>query len=113
MATELKGKWDAPQEVDRATLAFPAVIGHLLPGYAEVPEEFKGWRGNEYVDAVDSWFFKGMAKADWKAKPGIDAEKAWRHLSACMGSFAPKHEHKIAGVAYLMSLWFEKAQVTP
>jgi hypothetical protein len=25
-----------------------------------------------------------------------------------MRSFEPKHEHKIEGVAYLMSQWFEK-----
>lgn len=37
----------------------------------------------------------------------IGTQKVHRHISACLGSYEPKHEHKIAGVAYLLSLWFE------
>jgi hypothetical protein len=40
----------------------------------------------------------------------IMAEARGWHLKAIMGSFQPKHEHKTAGVAYLMSLWFEAVQ---
>ena len=40
-------------------------------------------------------------------KQGISLSLALRHLGACLSSWEPKHEHKTAGVAYLMSLWFE------
>jgi hypothetical protein len=41
-------------------------------------------------------------------KEGIDRSVAMRHLKCIMSSWEPQHEHKTAGVAYLMSLWFEK-----
>jgi hypothetical protein len=40
-------------------------------------------------------------------------DNAFRALQACLGSFAPKHEHKIAGVAYLLSEWCEPAPDAP
>ena len=38
----------------------------------------------------------------------IDPEAVNRHTRACLRSFEPRHEHKIAGVAYLLSLWFRE-----
>jgi len=38
--------------------------------------------------------------------PKIDSQLAWRHIMTCLKSFEPKHEHKMAGVGYLLSLWF-------
>jgi len=43
-----------------------------------------------------------------KSKPGIDRKAAIRHIKAIMASYAPKHEHKEAGCAYLFALWFEQ-----
>ena len=40
-------------------------------------------------------------------KEEFDKNEVWRHLKACMGSFQPAHEHKVAGVGYLMSLWLK------
>jgi hypothetical protein len=42
-------------------------------------------------------------------REGVDAKAAWRHCAALLRSFEPKHEHKEAGVAYLMSQYFESA----
>lgn len=78
----------------------------LLPKYEEIPDEFKGFRG-VWSDLTERWFFEGINGEILREKSGIDREAALRHLDACMRSFAPKHEHKIAGVAYLMSQWFE------
>lgn len=96
-----------PQPVSNVMLAFPADVSDLLPDYAGVPEEFKGYGGNPWVKLTEEWFYKGL-DGDLIAKDGVDATAAGRHIAACLGSFQPKHEHKIAGVAYLMSLWFER-----
>lgn len=105
--------WTKPAEVDDITLAFPAsVVGTLLPPMAEIPEMFHEWRpadpdARRWTDLADTWFALGL-NGYFVPKEGIDSEAARRHLRAVMGSFEPKHEHKIAGVAWLMSLWFER-----
>ena len=40
------------------------------------------------------------------AVKGVDFKQAHAHISVILGSFEPKHEHKIAGCAYLESMWF-------
>ena len=96
-----------PQAVSDITIAFPAhVVGKLLPFWNEIPEEFREEQ-DQYSRHVYRWFYHGIDKRQWKPRDGIDPEIAWRHLQACMGSFEPKHEHKIAGVAWLMSQWFD------
>ena len=106
MATAQHGPWRAPQDVTDLDIAFPTSVDHLLPDYAAVPAEFKGFRDEPHVEFVEHWFFHGADVKRLSPKPGIDASKAIRHLRVCMGSWEPKHEHKIAGVAYLLSLWF-------
>src|SRR5580704_11065350 len=101
-----------PQKIDTATLAFPtAVEGTLLPAWADIPDEFRGDRGrsNPWCSVVMEWFNNGLNPVRFKAKDGIDSNDAWRHLGACLKSRQPKHEHKVAGVAYLMSQWFDMA----
>lgn len=51
--------------------------------------------------------FEGINGYGVVPKEGVDPDKAMRHLAACMRSFEPKHEHKMAGVACLMATWFE------
>lgn len=99
--------WAKPTGVDAATRAFPAsVMGSLLPDMDDIPEEFKRQDGTPWNELASKWFFAGLKKAP-VFKPGIDASAAMGHLKACLGSYEPKHEHKEAGVAYLMSLWCE------
>lgn len=38
-------------------------------------------------------------------------EQAYRVLGATLRSFAPKHEHKMAAVAYMMSCWFTSVKI--
>lgn len=97
-----------PVEISDVLLAFPAhVVGSLLPKWEDMPEEFRRER-SEWCTLVNDWFHCGL-KDDKvpKVKPEFDEMLVWRHLKACMGSFEPAHEHKVAGVAYLMSLWMQ------
>lgn len=100
-----------PQEID-AKVAFRD-ISHLMPAYDEIPEEFKGvYSKNKFVKWAAKWFFQGLKKEEIpEAKEGIDKNKALRHLAVIQRSFAPKHEHKGAAVAYLASLWFEEPNI--
>lgn len=101
-------KWK-PLEVTVADIAFgPPNIEQMLPPYNEIPDKFKQmyepW--NKFWSKI---FFEG-GDASWiEAVDGIDREQALQHLQAVLGSFAPSHERKIAGIAYLSSLWFKKS----
>lgn len=94
-----------PVQVSSIDMAFGGKAMELLPPYKEIPEEFK--RGSHPASKFASdWFFKGLS-AKPKAKPGIDLDLALCNIQACLTDFAPKHEHKIAGAAYLSNLWFD------
>lgn len=97
---------DQPVPVDDVFLAFPASVVHLLmPAYADIPDEYKR-DSHPAVEFQQKWFFSGL-KADEvpKAKPGVDLNTALRHLRCIQGSYEPKHEHKMAAVAYLADKW--------
>lgn len=81
----------------------------LLPKWEDIPEPFRR-KINEakpYCDFMSQWFFNGADSRCLVAREGVDEAKAARHIAACLCSFAPKHEHKISGCAYLLSQWFE------
>lgn len=104
MTEEAGNQWEKPKEVDDVELAFPAsVIGTLMPYEEEIPDEFEKDKNpwNHYVSML---FFKGGNLPE--PKPGVDKKKAARHLKACLSSFEPKHEHKIAACAWLASMWY-------
>jgi len=86
--------------------AFPATVKHLMPPYDEIPSEFKQFR-NKWVLIFQDFFYFGAKNIQWKAKAGVDEKAAVRHVRTIMGSYEPKHEHKTAACAYLMSLWFD------
>src|SRR5258707_7634560 len=94
-----------PQEIDEITMAFPANVMHLMPPYDDIPEYDSKWE-----KLVSDWFFAGVRDLKLTPKEGIDQTKAFRHIKAILGSFEPKHEHKEAACAYLLSLWFDDAQ---
>lgn len=97
--------YEQPHEVGNY---FPANLGELLPPYDEIPKEFRiGQFQNPYVKFQNKWFFEGLNEIP-AAKAGIDQQKAIRHLSAIQRSFDPKHEHKVAAVAWLASLWLKE-----
>lgn len=99
-------------EVSDLELAFPARIMHLLPDWSAIPEEFQN--GNtKWHKLQRDWFYHGLASLTLKPKEGVDQRMALRHLKAIQSSFEPKHEHKSASVAYLLSEWFDDAEWTP
>jgi hypothetical protein len=98
--------FEQPQKISDADAAFPAKVKHLMPKYEEIPEEFKNIYG-EWGAWQAKWFYNGLERMPIP-KPGIDINKAMRHLTAIQRSYEPKHEHKQAAVAYLASKWFEK-----
>lgn len=76
----------------------------LLPVWTAIPEEFK--RGNLYTKLAESIFY-GTALPDGEIEflPGFELSAG--DLNTCvrvhLQSFGPKHEHKIAGVGYMIS----------
>lgn len=77
----------------------------LMPSYESIPRDFR--RKSPWAKLASDWFFRGL-NGEFKAKPGIDKERAIAHLDAILRSFRPAHEHKEAAVAWLMSEWFEE-----
>jgi hypothetical protein len=80
-----------------------------LPPINDIPEEFNR-HNNPYCDFVSHWFFSGLKPNDLARltpRAGVDRGKALAAIKTILASFAPKHEHKEAGAAYLLSEWFE------
>lgn len=99
-----------PQEIDDTTLAFPGDVKKLMPLLTdEIDREFGMNGSTKWNKLFTDLFFRGVKNLKLTPKKGIDEKKAWRHIQAIMRSFQPKHEHKTAACAYLMSIWFEDA----
>ena len=82
-----------------------------LPLMEEIPDEFKEYNGTVWNKIISRWFFSGLPDATvFYPKESIVAENAIAAIGAILVSFAPKHEHKEAGAAYLLSEWFEKVE---
>lgn len=80
-----------------------------LPLWDDIPKEFKDFNSkNQWLKAQNDWFYNGIRMEQLVAKEGVDKNKALRALMAIQGSYKPSHEHKMAGVAYLMSEWFKE-----
>ena len=98
-----------PKQVTRLDLAFGGRMAELLPDWKTIPEEFKNGR-TKWNRLFNDWFYFGLKQLDFTPREGIDKSVAAAHISAIMRSWDPQHEHKEAGCAYLMSLWFEDVQ---
>lgn len=101
--------WTKPKEVDDVHLAFPVNIDEWLPSWDEIPEDFREGlsdQAHKWRKFQGDWFFGGLMDVEVDLKEGIDEKTAWRHLGTIQGSYDPKHEHKVAAVAWLASLWF-------
>lgn len=111
------GPWAQPTEVSDLDIAFAARGPELTPDYRIVPDEFKGFGSrNPWVKFIEHWFFEGDPFAAFDVhgpKEGIDGDRAIRHLRVVMSTFGTKHEHKTAGAAWLMSLWFDSVVPKP
>jgi len=82
-------------------------INHL-PKMEDIPDKFKG--SNIFVQISEKWSFSGLTSLEDEGltpKKGVDLREAMLALRACLTSWEPSHEHKHAGVAYLLSEWFD------
>ena len=99
------------KEVSDVQLAFPANVDEYIPLMEDIPEKFKNDTGDasKWIRLVALLFYGDSRNAEIYLTPkeGIDPQKAARHIKCVLGSFAPKHEHKMAGGSYLFSEWFE------
>lgn len=95
-----------PPKLSTLDIAFPVDLP-FLPPMSEIPEEFK--HHTPWGRQAAMWFYQGPDKA-WLARiqprEGIDGTDALKAIQALLGSFEPKHEHKMAGAAYLLASWF-------
>jgi len=103
----MSDRWAQPTPLDAVQLAFPADALEYMPSMSEIPSEFKDSH-NDWCVFVTRWFGFGLSpETDFMPRQGVDAETAFKHVAAVLRSFAPKHEHKEAAAAYLLSRWFE------
>lgn len=103
-------KWAVPTTVSDVELAFPANALDLMPPLAACEEGLAALPRDErakWLDFQSAWFMSGIPPTvEFDLRDGIDGNTAIRHLGVIQGSYAPKHEHKEAAVAYLASRWF-------
>ena len=95
--------------INKLDLAFGSI--EHLPPMSEIPKKFSMMSHTFQNDFISKWFFTGLKESDIATlipKPGVDKNKALEAISAILRSFEPKHEHKEAGAAFLLSEWFEE-----
>lgn len=97
-------------ELSKADVAFPASALEWMPPEDQIPHEFRKG-GTIWNDIVDTWFALGLsADVEFYPREGVDAEKAYTAIEATLRSYAPRHEHKAAATAYMLSVWFERVE---
>lgn len=97
-------------EINDVELAFPANALEWMPKWEDIPEEFRhGY--SEWNEIASAWFGAGLpADVEFYPREGVDPAKAVRACKATLGSYAPKHEHKEAAVAFMLSCWFKRVK---
>ncbi len=74
----------------------------LLPDWDDIPTDFK--EGNSYTALADAIFYgRPLPKGTLELVDGVSLADLNKCVRAHLQSFEPKHEHKMAGVGYLMS----------
>ena len=98
-----------PINVSVSDIAFGGSAMKILPPMKEIPKDFPNRIKWEKI--ISDWFFDGLPEGTKIiVKSDIDKNKALSNIKCVLKSFQPKHEHKILGCAYLMSLWFDDIQ---
>lgn len=106
--------WSKPFPLSKPEVVFPANALDFMPKEKDIPNEFWPGRGNE-TETSKKWlrfqndcFYHGIKPSvQFYLKDGVDGPTAFDHLNAIQGSYAPRHQHKMAAFAYLCSLWFD------
>ncbi|WP_435952694.1 hypothetical protein [Dryocola sp. BD626] len=94
------------ENISRKEVAFgPEKMTDYLPPAHKIPKEFFS-DSNKWSRYIQGWFYGGLKESPI-AKDGVNFKDAAAHISVILASFEPKHEHKIAGCAYLASQWFK------
>lgn len=94
-----------PEQVQSVT-DVEEVFGTIkfLPEMEQIPDEFKR-QGRIECKVVASMFYgTEMPDATVEFKDGFEPKSVLKCFMAHLKSFEPKHERKMAGVAYMMSL---------
>lgn len=74
----------------------------LLPAWDDIPKDFK--QGNIYTALAEALLYEWeMPACTIELHAGVEAEKLNVCIRAHLASCGPKHEHKIAGVGYMIS----------
>lgn len=97
-----------PIDIGDAEYVFPAGALDYMPAYEDIPEDFREGTGEAipWIEFQRTWFYRGLSHYfSFSPTDGVNAGKAWRQLNSIARSYAPKHEHKEAAIAYLASLW--------
>lgn len=77
----------------------------FLPSVDDIPREFKSQYGNVFTKIAESLFSGSKPPdVDLTMHDGFDQELVSRCVLAHLRSWAPKHQHKIAGVGFMISL---------
>lgn len=99
-------------ELTDVDVAFAANALDWMPPMEDIPDEFKSFPGGTVWNEIGrTWFYHGLPKeVEFFPKEGVDAKKAFRAVQATLGSFASKHEHKEACVAFMLSEWFDRIE---
>lgn len=81
----------------------------LLPKSADIPQSF--WLGNVYTRLAEALAFgREVPEGEVSLIEGLDEENLVRCINAHLSSCSPKHEHKIAGVGFMIS---QMCTITP
>jgi hypothetical protein len=100
--------WKQPQEVNDIDIAFGGDIKKLMPAWDALPEHYRDMNSHRpSFKCAMTWFYSGLKGAKAVPREGVDPKLAFRHISACLGSWEPKQEHKLGGVAFLLDHFFE------
>lgn len=93
-------------EITDIEIVFPAGLPELNRFTKEVADTpfRKNWINEPWCDYVQTLFFKGGTYPE--VQEGVTKEeytRLFRYVRALLGSYEPKHEDKIAVIAYLLS----------
>ena len=95
-----------PKKVNGLDVTFGSTSN--LPKLVDIPESFrKGWCTEHWCKIAEDWFFGKLEKLPI-VKKELDENEVYRALRSILVSFEPSHEHKIAGVGFLLSQWCER-----
>lgn len=94
-------------KLTKVDIAFPANVSHLMPAWKDIPDSYKGGSG-----IAARWFYTGLpVGTEFTPRDGVDVTQAMAQLKCILGSFEPKHEHKIAAVNFLLNEWFSEVRI--